>query len=61
METDGKTVRKCRLCGRIERLKKPQRKELGDRRYQRLIARQRKKFGALKEIKLQWIADPEIV
>jgi hypothetical protein len=59
MESDGENVRKCRSCGRIERLAKPHRKELGDRRYQRLIARQKKKFGALKEIKFQWIPEPE--
>jgi hypothetical protein len=58
VEEDG-TVRRCPRCGRVERWLQPTRKLLGTRRYQRLVARQQKKFGELDLILPQWIADPE--
>ena len=53
------TERTCPKCGRVERWLQPSRKLLGDRRHQRLLARQRKKFGELEMVLFQWIADPE--
>ena len=56
---ETETVRRCPLCGRVERWQQPSRKQLGTRRYQRLVARQQKKFGELDMILPQWVADPE--
>ena len=56
---EDETVRRCPRCGRVERWLQPSRKGVGDRRYQRLRARQQKKFGELEMILFQWIADPE--
>ncbi|MDF1552491.1 MAG: hypothetical protein P1P84_05480 [Deferrisomatales bacterium] len=53
------TVRRCPHCKRVERWLQPSRKLLGTRRYQRLLARQQKKFGELDLILPQWVADPE--
>ena len=55
----NETERRCPNCGRVERWIQPSRKELGDRRFQRLKARQQKKFGDLDMILNQWVADPE--
>ena len=60
MQCEGdETVRRCPQCGRVERWGQPTRKQLGTRRYQRLLARQQKKFGELDLILPQWVADPE--
>ena len=55
----GEGTRRCEVCGRVEHWIRPSRALCGDRRYQRLVARQRKKFGDLDLILPQWVADPE--
>lgn len=58
----GAYLRVCKACGRAEVFEKPDRKVHGDRPYQRLLARQKRKFGATTGIALpQWIvrARPE--
>jgi len=55
----GEDTRRCEACGRVERWLRPDRILHGDRRYKRLVARQRQKFGDLDMILPQWIADPE--
>ena len=55
----GETKRQCAVCGRIENWEKPSRASLGDRRYQRLVSRQRKKFGDIELVLFQWIAEPD--
>jgi len=58
----GTYLRVCKACGRTEVFEKPDRKIHGDRSYQRLMARQKRKFGATTGIALpQWIvkARPE--
>lgn len=52
-------TRKCSDCGRVERWEQPNRKAHGDRRYERMMSRQRRKFGDLDTILFQWIAEPE--
>ncbi len=59
LQPDGPTTRRCSACGRVERWLQPSRATHGDRRYKRLLARQRQKFGDLDVILAQWIADPE--
>jgi hypothetical protein len=58
---EGETVRRCPSCGRVERWIQPNRKAVGNRRYQRLVARQQKKFGEMEMVLFQWVADPEPV
>jgi len=55
----GSATRRCELGGRVEHWAKPDRKVHGERRYQRLLARQRRRFGDLDMILPQWIAEPE--
>jgi uncharacterized Zn finger protein len=53
------TTRKCSLCGRVEHWEQPSKKAHGERRYVRLVSRQRKKFGDIDMILFQWIAEPD--
>ena len=53
------TTRRCEVCGRVEHWERPERKVHGGRRYQRLLARQRQRFGDLDLVLPQWIAEPE--
>jgi len=53
------TTRQCQACGRVERWVQPARKLHGDRRFERLLARQKKQFGDLEVVLAQWVADPE--
>ena len=60
MQCDAEqTSRRCPNCRRVERWIQPSRKTVGNRRYQRLLARQQKKFGDLDMILFQWVADPD--
>jgi hypothetical protein len=43
----------------VEHWLQPSRAAHGDRRFKRLLARQRQKFGDLEVVLAQWIADPE--
>lgn len=55
----GPAERRCGSCGRVERWEEPDRRAHGERRYKRLVARQRSKFGDLDLLLKQWIAEPE--
>jgi hypothetical protein len=55
----GPAERCCGNCGRVERWEEPDRRVHGERRYKRLVARQRSKFGDLDLLLKQWIAEPE--
>ena len=59
LQPAGPTTRRCETCGREEQWLQPSRAVHGDRRYKRLLARQRQKFGDLDLVLAQWIADPE--
>jgi len=59
LQPAGPTTRRCDACGRVEHWLQPSRAAHGDRRYKRLLARQRQKFGDLDVLLAQWIADPE--
>lgn len=55
----GEGQRRCGGCGRVERWEEPSRRAHGERRFKRLMARQRSKFGDLDLVLKQWIAEPE--
>jgi hypothetical protein len=59
LQPAGPTTRRCDACGRVENWLQPSRAVHGDRRYKRLLARQRQKFGDLDVVLPQWVADPE--
>lgn len=61
LQPTGEATRRCGLCGRVEKWEQPARAAHGDRRYQRLLSRQRKKFGDIDMILFQWVVEPEAV
>ncbi|MDW7709939.1 MAG: hypothetical protein SCH98_05650 [Deferrisomatales bacterium] len=57
----GPEERRCSHCGRVERWGEPDPAVHGQRRYKRLVSRQRSKFGDLGLVLKQWIAEPEAI